>query len=303
MRTSPTALLQLIRLPNVPTAAADSLAGWLLASGTLAEPRRWLLLLAASMVLYASGIVLNDVFDVQADRRERPMRPIPSGHVPLWLAAVLGIIGLVLGPLLALASGSLSSLIVALLLGASIIAYNAGLKATILGPEIMGMCRAFNLLLGMTHTASLGGPVAWLAAVAYGVFVSGITWISRSETEAGQSRYLYVGLVLQNLAIVGLLAAALQPRKFSHPPLDHPIIPLEGLLVLILVALVVNLAATRAIYQPVPALIQKTVKTGILALVWIDVGLVAAVRGPQVALAVAAFWVPAYVLGRWLYST
>jgi len=73
--------------------------------------------------------------------------------------------------------------------------------------------------------------------------------------------------------------------------------------VLILVALVVNLAATRAIYQPVPALIQKTVKTGILALVWIDVGLVAAVRGPQVALAVAAFWVPAYVLGRWLYST
>ena len=136
MRTSPTALLQLIRLPNVPTAAADSLAGWLLASSTLAEPRRWLLLLATSMVLYASGIVLNDVFDVQADRRERPMRPIPSGRVPLWLATVLGIIGLVLGLLLALASGSFSSLIVALLLGASIIAYNAGLKATILGPEI-----------------------------------------------------------------------------------------------------------------------------------------------------------------------
>jgi 4-hydroxybenzoate polyprenyltransferase len=303
MRTSPTALLQLIRLPNVLTAAADSLAGWLLASGTLAEPRRWLPLLAASMVLYASGIALNDVFDVQADRREWPVRPIPSGRVPLWLAAVLGVIGLALGPLLALASGSLSSLIVALLLGASIIAYNAGLKATILGPEIMGMCRALNLLLGMTHTESLGGPVAWLAAAAYGLFVSGITWISRSETEAGQSRNLYVGLVLQNLAIVGLLAAALQPRKFPYPPLDHPIIPLEGLLVLVLVALVVNMAATRAIYQPVPAFIQKTVKTGILALVWIDVGLVAAVRGPQVALAVAAFWVPAYLLGRWLYST
>jgi len=303
MRTSSTALLQLIRLPNVPTAAADSLAGWLLASGTLAEPRRWLPLLAASMVLYASGIALNDVFDVQADRRERPTRPIPSGRVPLWLAAVLGVMGLVLGPLLALASGSLSSLIVALLLGASIIAYNAGLKATILGPEIMGTCRALNLLLGMTHTVSLGGPVAWLAAAAYGLFVSGITWISRSETEAGQSRYLYVGLVLQNLAIVGLMAAALQPRKFPHPPLDHPIIPLEGLLVLVLVALVVNMAATRAIYQPMPVLIQKTVKTGILALVWIDVGLVAAVRGPQLALAVAAFWVPAYMLGRWLYST
>src|SRR5271166_4117559 len=114
MRTSLTALLQLFRLPNVLTAAADSFAGWLLAGGTLAEPRRWLPLLAASMVLYASGIALNDVFDVQADHRERPLRPIPSGRIPLRLAAVLGVIGLVLGPLLALASGSLSSLIVAL---------------------------------------------------------------------------------------------------------------------------------------------------------------------------------------------
>ena len=48
---------------------------------------------------------------------------------------------------------------------------------------------------------------------------------------------------------------------------------------------------------------QRTVKTGILALVWIDVGLVAAVRGPAAAAAVAGFWVPAFLLGRWLYST
>ena len=303
MRTSPAALSQLFRLPNVPTAAADSLAGWLLAGGTLAEPKRWLPLLATSMVLYASGTVLNDVFDVETDRLERPTRPIPSGRVRLFHATVLGTIGLVLGPLLAWASGSLDSLVVALALGASIVGYDAGLKATILGPEVMGMCRAFNLLLGMTHTASLGGPVAWFTATAYGLFVAGITWISRSEMETGQSRYLYIGLALQNLAILGLLAAALQAHKFPNPPRDHPIIPLEGLLVLVLVALVVNTAATRAIYQPVPVLMQKAVKAGILALVWIDAGLVAAVRGPQAALPVAAFWVPAFVLGRWLYST
>jgi 4-hydroxybenzoate polyprenyltransferase len=49
--------------------------------------------------------------------------------------------------------------------------------------------------------------------------------------------------------------------------------------------------------------IQKAVETGILTLVWIDVGLVAAVRGPQAAAAIAGLWVPAYLLGRWLYST
>jgi 4-hydroxybenzoate polyprenyltransferase len=303
MRTFPTALLQLLRLPNVWTAAADSLAGWLLAGGTLAEPAHWLPLVAASMVLYTSGVVLNDVIDVETDRRERPMRPIPSGHVSPGLATVLGVIGLVLGPLFALASGSLTSLLIALILVAVILAYNGGLKATVLGPELMGTCRALNLLLGMSHTAFLGGPVAWLAAMAYGLFVAGITWISRMEAGTGESRYFHVGLVLQNLAMVGLLAAAFQPRKFPHPPLSRPIIPIEGLLVLLLVALLVNVAATRVIYRPVPALIQKAVKTGILTLVWIDVGLVAAVRGPCAAAAVAALWLPAYLLSRWLYCT
>ena len=70
-----TSYFQLIRLPNVVTAAADSLAGWLLATGSVVEPNRWLPLVFASMVLYASGTALNDVFDIEIDRQERP-----TGH-------------------------------------------------------------------------------------------------------------------------------------------------------------------------------------------------------------------------------
>ena len=103
------AYLQLIRLPNVVTAAADSLAGWLLVTGSLAEPARWLPLLASSMVLYASGTMLNDVFDFEIDREERPGRPLPSGRVSRRAAAWLGGLGLVLGPCLALVSGSAAS--------------------------------------------------------------------------------------------------------------------------------------------------------------------------------------------------
>ena len=117
------------------------------------------------------------------------------------------------------------------------------------------------------------------------------------------SKNLLVGLTIQNLALLGLMALALQPRTFPNSPSDRPVIPLEGLLVLVLVALAINIAATRAIHQPEPVMIQKTVKAGIFSLVWIDVGLVAAVRGPQVALAVAFLWLPAFLLGRWLYST
>lgn len=296
-------LLQLIRLPNVLTAAADSLTGWLLAGGSLREVGRWAPLAIASMILYAAGMALNDVFDVEIDRLERPGRPIPSGRVSRSFAAGIGAVGLVAGPLVALLSGSFTSLVVAAVLATAILAYDAGLKRTFLGPGVMGACRGLNLLLGLTHTPGLGGPVPWLAAAMYGLFVCGITWISRSETESGRTGNLLAGLTVQDLAMIGLMAAALQPGSYPNPLPGRPLIPLEGLLVLALVALVVNLAATRAIYQPVPAVIQKAVKTGILALVWIDVGLVAAVRGPQAAAVIAGLWVPAYLLGRWLYST
>src|SRR5262245_65919965 len=108
--------LQLIRLPNVFTAAADSLAGWLLVRGSLAAPERWLPLLAASMVLYAAGIALNDVFDYAIDLQERPARPLPSGRVSRRFAAWAGGLLVGLGPVLAVLSGSTASVVVALAL-------------------------------------------------------------------------------------------------------------------------------------------------------------------------------------------
>ncbi|MGO9812251.1 MAG: UbiA family prenyltransferase, partial [Isosphaeraceae bacterium] len=102
-------LLQLIRLPNVLTAAADSLAGWLLGGGSLGEVGRWAPLAIASMVLYAAGMALNDVFDAEIDRQERPGRPIPSGRVARSFAGGVGAIGLVVGPLVAWLSGSFTS--------------------------------------------------------------------------------------------------------------------------------------------------------------------------------------------------
>ncbi len=75
---------------------------------------------------------------------------------------------------------------------------------------------------------------------------------------------------------------------------------------LAIVALVVIRADGLAIMDPTPATIQKAVKTGVLSLVWLDVGLVAAVReglGRRRWLVAALSWVPAFVLGKWLYST
>jgi 4-hydroxybenzoate polyprenyltransferase len=303
VRKSLLAYLQLVRLPNVLTAAADSLTGWLLVGGSLSTPGSWLLLTAASMVLYSSGTALNDVFDLAIDRRERPARPLPSGRVSVRAAAWAGGLGLAVGPALAAASGTVSSSIVAGVLALVILAYNAGVKHTWLGPVFMGSCRGLNLLLGMSHAPGLAGPIGWYAALLYGLYVAGITVVSRSETEGGRRGGLLVGLAIQVLALLGLTAVALSPSQFPQSDPQRPVIPLEGLLVLALVGLAVTSAASRAISQPTPALIQKCVKTGILSLVWLNVGLLAAVRGPVAAVPVALLWIPAYLLARWLYAT
>ena len=49
-----------------------------------------ILLVAASTLLYAGGVALNDVYDVDIDRQERPERPIPSGRISLAAARRLG---------------------------------------------------------------------------------------------------------------------------------------------------------------------------------------------------------------------
>ena len=297
------AWLQLVRLPNVVTAAADSLAGWLLVTGTLYGPGRWIWLTTASMVLYAAGTALNDVFDFEVDRAERPKRPLPSGQVSRRTAGWFGALGLLIGPALALASGSLASGAVAVALSLCILSYDAGMKHTRIGPLFMGACRGLNLLLGMSHAPALGGEAAWLVALAYALFVTGITIISRSEVSGGNRRGLVAGVIAQDLALLGLIATAMFPRAFPRPDPGRSIVWFLGLLVLATTGFIVDLSAWRAFATPTPGFIQKHIKTSLLSLIWLHVGIVAAVRGWEPAAIVAAFWLPAFILGRWLYST
>src|SRR5207237_7189654 len=97
------AYLELVRPPNLTSAAADALAGIAIAGQALVWRAWWLVV--ASVLLYAGGVVLNDVYDAARDAVERPERAIPSGRASAQTAARLGIALLATGCVVTLPAG------------------------------------------------------------------------------------------------------------------------------------------------------------------------------------------------------
>lgn len=257
------ALLQLARPANVVTAWADVLAG-IAISGfvaalpffeALALPQLYALLLSTTG-LYAGGVVFNDVFDARLDATERPERPIPSGRASKGGAALFGSLLLTMGITAAFTVSTLSGTLAASIALGALIYDFAAKHHPLAGPITMGLCRAGNLLLGISILpASL--YTFWPLAAIPLLYVGAITLISRGEVHGGSSftGYLGLGLVSFIFSILAVLA-----WNTSTPVLiSIPFLLLFGALVLP--------PFFKAARQPEASLIKKAVKAGILALI------------------------------------
>ncbi|MCI0362215.1 MAG: UbiA family prenyltransferase [Planctomycetaceae bacterium] len=309
------AWLRLMRLPNVFTALADVTMGYLFVRHELTPVDAFACIAAASALLYTAGIVLNDVFDIDIDREERPERPLPSGAISLSVARAFGFVLLALGVLAAWLGGlgfsadaaaPWRSGLVATLLAALIVLYNTWLKRTPLGPLGMGGCRLLNVLLGMslaTEAAAnwpLGyGPAELLAAGGIGVYIVGITWFARNEVEEENATLPLIGAigVMVGGAVLLATSAWYMPLVFR---VQKP--EIFALLLALMMATVLRRAFVAAA-DPSPRHVQLAVKHGILSLIWLDAVVVAAVAPLEYSIGVALLLVPAYLLGRWVYST
>ena len=207
-----------------------------------ADVRVLLLLAAASSLLYAAGVVLNDVFDLEIDRHERPERPIPSGRISCTRRARrLGCCwprawrwhgswrftrdaprsGRRRTPRLKTAKSSTTASrprpwraspgasafapgLIGALLAAAIVLYDLGLKRTPLGPVGMGACRMLNVLLGMSVLAGPFRPEHFLIAGGIGVYVAGIAWLARNETGRCDRRQILAAVLVMAAGIAML---------------------------------------------------------------------------------------------------
>jgi 4-hydroxybenzoate polyprenyltransferase len=291
------AYAQLLRIPNVFTALADICLGWLASGGLGKEDwTPFYFLLGSSACLYSAGMVLNDFFDVEVDRKERPFRPIPSGRISRRTAGWLGIgllaAGLVLAALCP--SGDSRAILAAILLASSIVLYDGSLKRYWIGPVGMGTCRFLNVLMG--QSAGPNEPWTLPLAATVGIYIVGVTWFARRETETSRRFQLFgaTGVMLA-AAILGLLLPIWWTLPGHREAQYFPLFLLGW-------CIVIGLPIAKAISKPEPADVQAAIKRCLMGLVGLDAVLAFAFVGWP-ALAILLLLLPGLWLGRWVYST
>jgi 4-hydroxybenzoate polyprenyltransferase len=298
------AYLQLFRLPNVFTAMADILLGYLLTHRSLDPWYVFILLLAASACLYTAGMVLNDYFDRAQDARERPFRPLPSGRVSERTAQRLGygllVAGVLLGWLAGAAGGSIWPGLVATLLAGAVYLYDGVVKPTPAAPIVMGLCRTLNVLLGMSASSNSWTGAHGAAAIGVGVYIVGVTTFARSEARESGRGQLAAGLAIL-LAGLGIVASLPSWATGGEWPAINP--PGNWYIFWAVLAALIGQRCMRAVLEPAPERVQPAVKNAIFSLVIIDAGMVLATQDYVWAFAILALLAPMLLLGRWIYST
>lgn len=311
--------LRLFRASLLFTAVADVLVGYLIVSPShsLTPVLPLVLLVLASAALYTAGMVLNDVFDVEQDTRERPQRPIPSGAIALGTARSVGIGLLLAGIALAFAAGYVPPQeaahpwrggAVAVTLASCVVIYDGLLKRTLVGPLFMGLCRFFNVLLGASlasaNVAATAQTVFFergqlLVAAAIGVYVLGITLFARTEAKQSNQARLVQAMAVMGFGVAILLYVPSTidgANQWDFNPKFWPVL-------LLVLGLSVGRHCVNAIGDPTPQKVQMAVKFALLSIITFDAAVAFWAAGPVYALGIFALVVPTMLLGRVISAT
>lgn len=296
---------QLVRLPNIFTLFSDGLAAAIVATGLLVPLTALLPTLAASLCAYWAGMILNDVVDLEEDRRERPTRPLASGAISPVIAGHIANGMLLVAPILILAVTTFhttdplwmgAAFVAAVLLVLTVRLYNSSLKQTLLGPLLMGLCRGLNILMvGWTMFSVSPGeqfprPLLFFA-LGIGLYILGVTIYAHREEKQSYQAGLVGGLLLE---LAGLIVIAYLPYTATPPGPLWTLDPVRGYPLLVgLIGLTVLNRGFAGVLHPVSRKVQLAVKHAILTLILIDAAVVVMWAGTWYGAAIALLMIPA----------
>ena len=174
--------LQLVRLPGIFTAFSNVLIGYFFSFSFNSEIIFLPYLLATSGMLFCSGMIFNDYFDYNLDKKERSFRPLPSGKISKHNALLIGFIFLILANISASFLG-FDSLIISLILSCMILFYNLKLKSILfLGILNLSLIRMLNILLGFSIIGISFEFIQYLFPL--GIFIVGISILAKNEIKS-----------------------------------------------------------------------------------------------------------------------
>jgi 4-hydroxybenzoate polyprenyltransferase len=236
------ALFGLIRWPGAVTAGANAATGFLLAHRPDSPGGRTAALgaVAGGMLIYAGGVVLNDVADAEKDRTAHPARPIPSGEVSVGAATRFG--GLLLAAGVAAFAGlaNLEAGGVALAAAAFAVLYDfVARRVRLAGCVLLGLARAFNGAAGAV--AAVGGLATFVDAARFPAlfslypgallaYTALLVWVSTFEDDGARPRWL-PGFCAIALAVAAAAPWMLFARTTWPTSPAVPLLVLAGALV------------------------------------------------------------------------
>jgi MFS family permease len=272
LRAAPLAtLLRLGRVSNLPTVWTNVIAATALAGGDLLSWRSGLALVAMTL-FYVGGMYLNDAFDREIDRRERPSRPIPAGAIAASTVFAIGF-GLLGAGLVLMALAGWPALLAGLALCGVIVFYDMHHKGNPLSPVVMSLCRLLVYLGAAAATVGAVPAAVWIAGVALAAHVVGLTYAAKQESLNRVERMwplavLALPLIVAVPAIVG---------QWWVAPFWLALAAADGL------------AVEKLRRRATPDAVPSAVAALIAAISLVDAVLVAAVSLPAAMLCVAGY--------------
>jgi len=291
--------LVLIRFPNLFTIPSNIIVGFSqLVLFPEAGIENLLLLMTTSILLYVVGIIINDYRDLEIDRKERPDRPLPAGKISPRSALAFVFVAAISAIFLATLVG-IPSVLLAVILLITIIAYDCWLKNNFLGYFAIALARVINVVLGysagITLLISNQNEITRLSVILISTFlyVTAISYISRKEVESSPKKSNFqISTVLLSL-IPAILTFFTLSGVFKWD-LFLSLIIFIGMLIKSLVG---------KYGSPNPEVAKKIVRNLVLSIIILDSTFLSGTLGFAYGLSLLVLLIPAVILSRRFYVT
>jgi 4-hydroxybenzoate polyprenyltransferase len=240
--------------------------------------------------------VLNDLYDFDIDKKERPNRPLPSGKISRRSAIVLVAIFSTLALILSLLV-SFSTLVISSILFLAIFGYDKYLKNTHAGPFTIASARVMNILLGASVSFRSVDSYSQIVTLTFVliitfVYVSLIGFISRYEVHGFSDN---TKLLLPPAIVATVISSIILFSLMGF-------FKLESLIILSLFSFIMIISFSR-IYRRDSGRTQQIVRNMILSIIVLDSTFLTGIIGIELGLAVLTLMAPLLVLANKMYMT